>query len=33
MAAGTLSLLPVIVLFVVLEPFLVSGMVKGSLAN
>jgi multiple sugar transport system permease protein len=33
MAAGTISLLPLIVLFVVLEPFLVSGMTKGSLAN
>jgi len=33
MAAGTISMLPVIVLFVVLEPFLVSGMTKGALAN
>ena len=33
MAAGTISLLPVMVLFVVLEPFLVSGMTKGALAN
>ncbi|MEO1016307.1 MAG: carbohydrate ABC transporter permease [Pseudomonadota bacterium] len=33
MAAGTISLLPVMILFVVLEPFLVSGMTKGALAN
>lgn len=33
MAAGTLSVLPAIVLFVVLEPFLVSGMTKGALAG
>jgi multiple sugar transport system permease protein len=33
MAAGTISLLPVMVLFVILEPFLVSGMTKGALAN
>lgn len=33
MAAGTISMLPVIILFVVLEPFLVSGMTKGALAN
>ncbi len=33
MAAGTISLLPVIILFVILEPFLVSGMTKGGLAN
>ena len=33
MAAGTLTLLPIIVLFVLLEPFLVSGMSKGALAN
>lgn len=33
MAAGTISLLPVLVLFVLLEPFLVSGMTKGALAN
>lgn len=33
MAAGTISLLPVMVLFVLLEPFLVSGLTKGALAN
>jgi multiple sugar transport system permease protein len=33
MAAGTLTLVPIVVLFVVLEPFLVSGMTKGALAN
>jgi multiple sugar transport system permease protein len=33
MAAGTISLVPVMILFVLLEPFLVSGMTKGSLAN
>ena len=33
MAAGTVSLLPVMVLFVLLEPFLVSGLTKGALAN
>lgn len=30
MAAGVLSLIPVIILFVILEPFLVSGMAEGS---
>ncbi|HEY0419276.1 MAG TPA: carbohydrate ABC transporter permease, partial [Acetobacteraceae bacterium] len=33
MAAGTVSLLPVMLLFVLLEPFLVSGLTKGALAN
>lgn len=33
MAAGTISLIPVMILFVLLEPFLVSGMTKGALAN
>jgi len=33
MAAGTVSLLPVMVLFIILEPFLVSGLTKGALAN
>jgi multiple sugar transport system permease protein len=33
MAAGTISLVPVIILFVALEPFLVSGLTKGALAN
>jgi multiple sugar transport system permease protein len=33
MAAGTLTLVPIVVLFVLLEPFLVSGMTKGALAN
>lgn len=33
MAAGTISVLPAIVLFVFLEPFLVSGMTKGALAG
>ncbi|MBW9076366.1 carbohydrate ABC transporter permease [Rhizobium pusense] len=33
MAAGSISLVPVIILFLVLEPFLVSGLTKGALAN
>jgi multiple sugar transport system permease protein len=33
MAAGTLTLIPIVVMFVLLEPFLVSGMTKGALAN
>ncbi len=33
MAAGTLTLIPIVVLFVLLEPFLISGMSKGALAN
>ncbi len=33
MAAGTISVLPAIVLFIFLEPFLVSGMTKGALAG
>ncbi len=33
MAAGTLTLIPIALLFVVLEPFLVSGAGKGALAN
>ncbi len=33
MAVGTLSLLPVFVLFLLLEPFLVSGATQGALAN
>jgi multiple sugar transport system permease protein len=33
MAAGTLSLLPMVILFIILEPFLVSGLTKGAVAN
>lgn len=33
MAAGTISVLPAIILFIFLEPFLVSGMTKGALAG
>jgi multiple sugar transport system permease protein len=33
MAVGVLSLAPVFVLFVLLEPFLVSGMTQGAVAN
>ena len=33
MAVGALSLAPVFVLFLLLEPFLVSGMTQGALAN
>lgn len=33
MAAGTLTLAPIAVLFVALQPFLVSGLGKGALAN
>lgn len=33
MAAGTLTLLPIVLLFVLLEPFLISGLTKGALAN
>jgi multiple sugar transport system permease protein len=33
MAAATISLVPVIILFFLLEPFLVKGMTQGSLAN
>ena len=33
MAAGTVSVIPAIILFIVLEPFLVSGMTKGALAG
>ncbi len=33
MAAGTISVLPAIILFILLEPFLVSGMTKGALAG
>ena len=33
MAAGTLTLLPIVLLFVLLEPFLVSGVGRGALAN
>lgn len=33
MAAGTVSVLPAVILFVFLEPFLVSGMTKGALAG
>jgi multiple sugar transport system permease protein len=33
MAAGTVSILPAILLFVFLEPFLVKGMTKGALAG
>jgi multiple sugar transport system permease protein len=33
MAAGTVALVPVVVLFILLEPFLVSGLTKGALAN
>ena len=33
MAAATVSLVPVVVLFFVLEPYLVKGMTRGALAN
>lgn len=33
MAAGTVSILPAIILFAFLEPFLVNGMTKGALAG
>jgi multiple sugar transport system permease protein len=33
MAAGSLSLVPVLILFLLLEPFLVSGMTHGAVAN
>lgn len=33
MAAGTISVVPAIIVFVFLEPFLVSGMTKGALAG
>ena len=33
MAAGTLTLIPIIILFVLLEPWLVSGSTRGALAN
>jgi multiple sugar transport system permease protein len=33
MAAATISLVPVVILFFLLEPFLVKGMTQGSLAN
>lgn len=33
MAAGTLTVLPIVVLFMLLEPWLVSGATKGALAN
>jgi multiple sugar transport system permease protein len=33
MAAATVSLLPMLILFFLLEPFLVKGMTQGSLAN
>jgi multiple sugar transport system permease protein len=33
MAAGSLSLLPVLVLFLLLEPFLVSGMTQGAVTS
>jgi multiple sugar transport system permease protein len=33
MAAGAVSLIPITILFVLLEPFLASGMTKGALAN
>ncbi|HTJ56046.1 MAG TPA: carbohydrate ABC transporter permease [Devosiaceae bacterium] len=33
MAAGTISIVPAIIVFVFLEPFLVSGMTKGALAG
>jgi multiple sugar transport system permease protein len=33
MALGVLSLAPVFVLFMILEPFLVSGMTQGAVAN
>ncbi len=33
MAAGTLTLLPIVALFVLLEPWLVSGSTRGALAN
>ena len=33
MAAGTLTLVPIVILFVLLEPLLISGLTKGALAN
>ena len=33
MAAGSLTVLPIVVLFVLLEPWLISGLTKGALAN
>ena len=33
MAATTVSVLPMLVLFVLLEPFLVKGMTQGAMAN
>jgi multiple sugar transport system permease protein len=33
MAAGTLTLVPIVILFVLLEPFLVSNQTKGAMAN
>lgn len=33
MAAGSLSLLPVLLLFLLLEPFLVSGMTQGAVTG
>jgi multiple sugar transport system permease protein len=33
MAAATLSLIPVLILFALLEPFLVKGMTQGAMAN
>jgi multiple sugar transport system permease protein len=33
MAAATISLVPMLILFFLLEPFLVKGMTQGSLAN
>ena len=33
MAASTVSVLPMLVLFVLLEPFLVKGMTQGAMAN
>jgi multiple sugar transport system permease protein len=33
MAAGALTTVPIVILFVLLEPFLISGLTKGALAN
>ncbi|MCI1002729.1 carbohydrate ABC transporter permease [Ochrobactrum sp. C6C9] len=33
MAAGAISLVPVVLLFLILEPFLVSGLTKGAMSN
>jgi len=33
MAAGSLTILPIVVLFILLEPWLISGLTRGALAN